>query len=137
MTNENICDNEKDLNDEKFEDKPIYRVTNKFFIAGVQYHRMKEVINDLKVGYSLSLNPDPTNLFDPNAIKIMQGVVKPDMETESIMLGFVPKKFSSSINMLIEIGNRIECVITFLDKKLKPWEQCEVEIRDFGELCDD
>lgn len=111
------------------------KVTHKFFIAGVQFHEMKDVIGDLKVGDQLHLEPEPENKYDPNAIKIEHCVAnKDDLNVKSTVLGFVPKKFSSEVSASLEIGNKLECVISFLDGRLKPWEMCEVEIRDLGVL---
>lgn len=91
-----------------------------FFIAGVQHHRIQDVIADLDEGTELDLVPEPDNKFDPNAVRIMSG------ET---MLGYVPKKFSSEVSSLIEIhGDKVACYIELLDKKAKPWEMCRVSV---------
>ena len=45
----------------------------------------------------------------------------------------MPKKFSSEVCALLEIGKNLECVIVELDKTAKPWEQCKVEIREVVE----
>lgn len=94
-----------------------------FFIAGVQHHQYKEIFNDVVVGDSLLLIPEPTNKFDPNAVRIEYG--RHDKQT---MLGYVPKKFSSEVASAFEIF-RLECELVEFDKSAKPWEMFKVEIR--------
>ncbi len=89
-----------------------------FHIAGVQHHQLKHVIADLEAGLTLDLVPEPDNKFDSNAVRI---------EHNKIMLGYVPKKFSSEISALLELED-LECVIEKLDSKAPPWEQCSVTI---------
>lgn len=103
-----------------------YKVTHKFFIAGVQFHQLKSVINNLSEGDSLTLLPEPSNKFDPNAVRI-EYLRK---NYDSIMLGFVPKKFSSEVAAALEVGKVLECVLVTLNKDAKTWEMAEVEIRE-------
>ncbi len=99
-----------------------------FYIAGVKFHKLATVINKLRIGIRLTLTPEPTNRFDPNAVKIEYH----DFD-ELVMLGYVPKKFSSEISARFDIDLNFECVITELNPGAKPWEQCKVVIRDINE----
>lgn len=92
----------------------------KFFIAGVQHHDLHKVIKNLSVGDLLDLVPEPTNKYDPNAVRI---------EYDGTMCGYVPKKFSSEVSAMFEYGDPI-CIIKTLDPSAKPWEWCEVTITD-------
>lgn len=103
------------------EEQQDYKVTHKFFIAGVQFHEMKNVIDDLSEDDNLLITPEPTNKYDPNAIKI---------EHSGVMLGYVPKKHSSEVAAALEVGKSLECVLVKLNKSAKTWEQAEVEIRE-------
>lgn len=94
-----------------------------FFIAGVQHHQMNEVLGELGLGDELELVQEPTNKFDPNAIKIIY---------EGTMLGYVPKKFSAEVSAAFETDELL-CTISKLDKTAKPWEQCEVNIIGISE----
>ncbi len=120
---------------EKQQDKD-YKVTHKFYIAGVKFHELRDVIDSLFEGDNLTIIPEPSNKFDPNAIKIEYRTVTISSEPESkigsnkVMLGFVPKKFSSEVAAALEVGKVLECVLVKLDKKAKTWEQAEVEIRE-------
>jgi hypothetical protein len=102
------------------------KTTHSFFIAGVQHHRINDVRDELSEGINLSLRLEPTNKFDPNAVRI-EYVNNEGIET---MLGYVPRKFSSEISAMIEVGKSIECVLTTYNKNSKMWEMAYVEIRE-------
>lgn len=120
----------KELIDEVAKGKdPFYKVTHKFYIAGVQHHQMYKVINKIEEGFNLQLTPEPTNKYDPNAIKI-EFITSNNI----VSLGYVPKRFSSEVSAAIELDKHLECVIVTFDKKAKPWESCEVEIRELEEV---
>jgi hypothetical protein len=93
----------------------------KFYVAGVQFHDAKKVINTMAEGEELNIEPEPDNKYDPNAVKLLYG------ET---MVGYVPKKFSASVNGMLDIGEPLVCEITKVDPKAKTWEQIEVEIKE-------
>lgn len=97
----------------------------KFYIAGVQYHQYKSVLNDITEGDSLQLIPEPTNKFDPNAVQIYF-----DNSDKAAFIGFVPKKFSSEISASIEVGKKLECILTGFNKSAPTYEMFEVEIRE-------
>lgn len=102
----------------------VKKPTHTFFIAGVQHHRMRNVLDDLEEDQNLQLVLEPTNKYDPNAVRI---------EFKETMLGFVPMKFSSEVTAMITIGKTLVCVIVLLNKGAKPWEMCKVEIREVEE----
>ena len=104
-----------------------YETLKSFYIAGVQFHELKNILNDIEVDQTLELVLEPSNRFDPNAVRIEH--FKFD-EGEYTMCGYVPKKFSAEISALISIGTPLECVITEVNRNAKPWEQCKVEIRE-------
>jgi len=119
----------KTMNKEKdptVDDKSNYDVTHSFFIAGVQHHQMHKVLKNMEEGDHLQLVLEPTNKYDPNAVRIE----RPQLDGEDVMCGYVPRKFSSEVTAAFEIGLTLECVIVELNKTAKPWEQCKVEIRE-------
>lgn len=108
------------------ESKKNYKVINEFFIAGVQHHKMHKVIDDLAVGQVLQLIIETNKAvlkYDINAVKIVSNT-----SIGQTILGFVPMKISSSISALLEIDEKLECVITTFNKLAKPWERCKVSI---------
>jgi len=96
-----------------------------FMIAGVKFHQMDSVINDIAEGNYLGLVAEPTNKFDPNAVRIIYA--RHDKEA---MLGYVPKKFSSEVSAALFIGTKLECEIVEFKRQAKTWEMCKVEIRE-------
>lgn len=102
-----------------------YKVTHEFFIAGVRFHKLNTVIDDIAEGDDLTLVPEPSNKFDPNAIKIEYRLRAAD----NAMLGYVPKRISSEVAAMIEIGKEVKCILTELNKNADPWERVKVEIR--------
>ncbi len=102
-----------------------------FFIAGVQFRPRQEInkaIKEMKVGFQLGLVPEPTNKFDPNAVKIefntetVEGV-------ESVFLGYVPKKYSSEVSAMLEIGAPVTCTVDEVNPDAKTYEMFKVTIQ--------
>jgi hypothetical protein len=103
-----------------------------FYIAGVQFRPAVEVrkaAEQIKVGDLLVLAPEPTNKYDPNAIKILVG----DGTGNGTFLGYVPKKFSAEVSAMIEAGLEIECVVETINPQAKPWDLCRVRIKTADE----
>jgi hypothetical protein len=101
-----------------------------FFIAGVQFRPQTEIratASVLKAGHVLLLEPEPTNRFDPNAVKI----IYPE---EQIFLGYVPKKFSSEVSGLLEGGIDLECIVKTVDPKAKTYEMFSVVVKEVSEI---
>ena len=63
------------------------RIPNIFKVAGVSF--CKTVVETLREGQILSLEKDPENKYDSNAIKIVT--------SSGEMVGFVPKQFNLAI----------------------------------------
>lgn len=131
-----MSENEKDNSinlDETLVNESIieehYTVTHAFFIAGVQHHQMNEVMDVLKEGMTLELIPEPTNKFDPNAVKIIFEGFRDEKTELHVMLGYVPKKFSSEIVAKFAAGRTLECIIVGFYPTNKAWERCYVEVR--------
>jgi len=93
-----------------------------FYIAGVQF-RSKEDISQalkvLKVGDILILDLEPTNHFDPNAVRVLK---------DDLFLGYVPKKYSSEVAGMLSIGTSIQCTLDQLNPDAKTYEMFKVTI---------
>lgn len=111
-------------------------MNRKFYIAGVKFRPMAEVmkaVNSMEVGDILTLKPEPTNKFDPNAVQIHAEWEETKHESPyhfDIFLGYIPKKFSAEVSGLLEIGIELQCLVTKVNPSAKPWEMCEVEISE-------
>lgn len=66
-----------------------------FHIAGFTYWDGLEVFDELKIGTELTLEAEPTNGHDPNAVKILFG------ET---MLGYIPRGENEEISKFLQLG---------------------------------
>ena len=90
-----------------------------FYVAGVQFHELKKCIQNVKEDDVLTINPEPTNKYDPNAIRI---------EFNEFMIGYVPKKFSSEVSAALEVNEDLVCIVDEVNPENKPWEQLRVSI---------
>lgn len=100
-----------------------------FFIAGVKFRPATEIqaaAKELKVGDALKLYPEPTNKFDPNAVKIYSIPAPPS--DEAYFLGYVPKKFSSEVSGLLGIGAPVNCIVDEVNPSAKTYEMFKVTI---------
>lgn len=100
-----------------------------FFIAGVKFRPREEIAkaaNAMKEGDKLTLVPEPTNKFDPNAVKIVDDCPS----GISTFLGYVPKKFSAEVAGLLEAGIELDCIVKTVKPQGKSWEMMEVTIKD-------
>lgn len=101
-----------------------------FFIAGVQFRPRQEIrkaAEGMKQGFHLGLVPEPTNKFDPNAVKIKYNTETAD-GVESIFLGYVPKQFSSEVSALLNIGAPVNCIVDEVNPQAKTYEMFKVTI---------
>jgi len=96
-----------------------------FYIAGVQFHDLPKVAKDIEVGSVLVLEPEPSNKYDPNAVKI----IYLHFEKGAVMLGYVPKKFSAEATAFLEISD-LECVVEEINPAAKSWEMCKVTVKE-------
>jgi len=106
-----------------------------FFIAGVKFRPRSDIdkaIKELKAGNYLELQPEPTNKFDPNAIKIGYNEETSD-GVEFVFLGYVPKKFTADVSADLEIGADLECVVEEVNVSAPTYEMFKVVIRDKDE----
>ena len=108
--------------EEQIEKEPLFE----FYIAGVQHHQLKTCISEVEVGNCLNLILEPSNKYDPNAVRIELYSLKQDKD---IMLGFVPMKFSASVSALMTIQD-LFCVVVELNLDEKPWRQIKVAIEE-------
>jgi len=101
-----------------------------FFIAGVKFRpvqEIREVAKLMKVGDHLGLVPEPTNRFDPNAVKIEYNTETAD-GVKSTFLGYVPKKFSSEVSGMLSIGAEVDCIVDEITPDASTWEMFKVTV---------
>lgn len=95
---------------------------HEFFIAGVQFRPRIDIVKameSLKVGQQLILEPEPTNKYDPNAVKITHN---------AFHLGYVPAKISSSVSAALEVFDDVTCTLLEVNKDDRIWKRFKVVI---------
>jgi hypothetical protein len=106
----------------------VIKMKRSFYVAGVQFRPRTEIdaaAKEMKVGDKLLLTPEPTNKFDPNAVRIefvqqAFGVVA--------FLGYVPKKFSSEVSAMLGIGASVICTVDEVNSSAKTYEMFKVTV---------
>jgi hypothetical protein len=93
-------------------------IDRKFPIAGVKFRgaEVYALLKTLENGTVFELEPEPTNQYDPNAVKINYN----DGETD-IHVGYVPKNFSAEISAALEI-EPVVCIASDFSADKKTWE---------------
>jgi hypothetical protein len=109
------------------EEKKVYE----FYVAGVQHHRLKDVIDELYEEIELILEEEPANKYDSTAIKIQFESIE---QNSIIMIGYVPGKMSAEVTDFIVKAILPICEVTRLSPDAKPWQQIMVKIYDDGEI---
>lgn len=67
-----------------------------FHIAGFTYWDGLEVFDELKIGTELTLEVEPNNGHDPNAVKIL---------FRETMLGYIPRGENEEISKFLQLGH--------------------------------
>jgi len=102
-----------------------------FYIAGVQFRPKNEIaqaIKQMQVGDVLVLTLESTNGFDINAVKIEYNKEVSD-GVDSIFLGYVPRKYSSEVTGMLEIGALIKCTVDEINPLAKTYKMIKVTVQ--------
>jgi hypothetical protein len=112
------------INPKTRKEKPMSEF--KFYVTGVKFYEAKSVLDEMLVGETLRITPEPTNKYDPNAVRLEYDSNKFEAH---LMIGYVPKKFSAEVSALLEISD-LTCTITELNLTKSTWEQIKVSIKE-------
>jgi len=100
-----------------------------FYVAGVQHHNLRLVIDEVMEGDRIQMVPEPQNKYDPNAIKLhYESAVWFEGSDKEVMIGYVPGRISAEIAAFLQYGNEPICVVTEIEPTAKPWNQLKVGI---------
>lgn len=94
-----------------------------FYVAGVKFHDLDEVKDVIEPGDIVSLEPDPFNEYDSEAIKVVY---------DGTMIGFVPARLTKFIHPLMNRGDHYAEIVQ-LDLSAQPWKQLKIAIRKYNE----
>ena len=88
-------------------------------LAGSQFHALPDVVSQIRVGDTLTLQRDPTNPHDSNAIQVLwQGHV----------LGFVPRRENKAVARAMDRGQPLVARVVALRPEESPWRRLRFEI---------
>jgi hypothetical protein len=97
-----------------------------FFVAGVKFHKLDSVENEIEVGDLLKLEKEPTNKYDPNAVKI---IYHSQIHNLDVMVGYVPGKLSAQATAMIETDDgSLKCEVVEVNFERQPWNRLLVRI---------
>lgn len=82
-------------------------------LAGVKFADSQ--LAKLEAGMGLLLVPEPSNIYDPRAIRVQTA--------DGIKLGYIKKKDTSILHAVHESGRKINTFIRSYNPDLQPWEQ--------------
>lgn len=93
-----------------------------FYIAGFTYWDGLEVFEELKIGTELTLEAEPTNGHDPNAVKILCG---------KTMLGYIPRGENEEISKFLQLGytDLFEVRINRITPDTHPEKQISITVK--------
>jgi len=93
-------------------------------IAGLKFHKIKTLPEEIQLGTILTLEKEPTNTYDDRAIAIKHN---------DVMLGYVPRVNTEPIHTAFDSGSEVECQVTYTDYA-KPTPMVIVSIYTSGAL---
>lgn len=100
--------------------EPSRNIMN-FYVAGFQYHEGALVLSQLKPGDELTLEAQPDNPYDSQAIAI---------KARGEMLGYVPAEMNAMLSVLFHYGHApiFECRAVQVSPENEPWKQLRAAI---------
>lgn len=93
-----------------------------FYITGYTYWDGLEVMDSLVLGTKLTLEVEPSNPYDANAVKILLG---------DVMLGYIPRDENESISKFLQLGytDLFQVMINRVCKDAHPEKQISVVVK--------
>ncbi len=88
-------------------------------LAGFQYYEGKGLWDMMRVGDNLSLQREPQNPHDANAVRVLW---------RNEMLGYVPRKENADVARQMDFGAPVKARIVRLVEARNPWQRIRFEI---------
>lgn len=88
-------------------------------LAGSQYHALSEVADQIRVGDPLTLQRNPENPHDRNAIQV---------RWQGHLLGFVPRRENKAVARAMDQGVPLTARVVALRPEESPWRRLRFEI---------
>lgn len=88
-------------------------------LAGSQYHALPELVSQIRVGDALTLQREPDNPYDRNAIQVLW---------QGHMLGFVPRRENKAVARAMDRNEPLIARVVALQADETPWRRLRFEI---------
>lgn len=88
-------------------------------LAGSQYHALPDVVSAIRVGDALSLQREPANPHDPNAIQVLW---------QGHLLGYVPRRENKAVARAMDRGTPLVAHVVALRPDESPWRRLRFDI---------
>jgi hypothetical protein len=104
---------------EKFVQAEFSKKIAEFYIAGYFFYDGDKAESELILNDILTLQREPENIYDKNAIEIY---------IEKIKLGYIPRYCNDLPATMLDNGIKIEARIGQINKGMPTWERIRVEL---------
>lgn len=100
-------------------------------IAGIQYHDIFEVWDELKIGARVTLEAEPDNKYDANAVQIIFRGKDESGDENDFLLGYVPRGENVILSGLLRMGwgEMFECRISKISPDADYYDQVHIVIK--------
>ena len=88
-------------------------------LAGSQFHALPEIVDQIRVGDPLTLQREPGNPHDRNAIQVLW---------QGHLLGFVPRRENKVIARALDRNEPLIARVVALHPEAAPWRRLRFEI---------
>ncbi len=88
-------------------------------LAGSQFHALPDVLTQIRVGDALTLQREPDNPHDANAVRVLW---------QGHMLGYVPRRENKGIARALDRGEPLVARVVALRPDESPWRRLRFEI---------
>lgn len=107
-------------------------VNCEFYVAGLPMYDYEKAAREIPVGTVVVLEPEPTNKFDKNAVKILTA---PSATDPGVMLGYVAAKTGEAlvVSRALKAGALLRTEVTYNEpEKENKWRRLKVWITEAG-----
>ncbi len=88
-------------------------------IAGFQYYQAENIFTQMNIGDSLTLQAEPQNKYDHNAIAVYW---------KNSKLGYIPRRENKTLIQMLQRGQKLTAEIKHLQNSASVWERISVNV---------
>ena len=96
---------------------------NKFSVAGFYFYEGPNILDKMKPGDTLKMNPNAENIEDDYAVELY---------FKETMIGHIPRSDNKHIYRLIDQGKDLVCTVREIDPNAETWQMCKVKVELVG-----